>query len=177
MSCRAMFLTTCYWIRRMCYRSPRWAMLPNAVFIAALASACWGGKGDSGSKAPSQSAGGAAGDAAASDPCARMSAWGRPFCCGRQGELVGLSCVDEAAPAPCTQAGNVLDARIAQQHCCEGLHPIDTTIETDVAELDYPPGCGAGPQPPSMFYCAACGNATCEAPYENRCNCPRDCSD
>ena len=52
---------------------------------------------------------------------------------------------------------------------------IPTTVETDEVYPDYPPGCGPGDIRSS--YCAACGNETCDTPYENRCNCGTDCKE
>ncbi|MBM4371600.1 MAG: hypothetical protein FJ098_08095 [Deltaproteobacteria bacterium] len=51
--------------------------------------------------------------------------------------------------------------------CCPGL----ATIE--MASLD--PGTGMCMIAMDVFLCSRCGNGTCEAEWENACNCPEDC--
>jgi putative Mn2+ efflux pump MntP len=53
---------------------------------------------------------------------------------------------------------------------------IATSIETTESDPDYPAGCGRGKFPPSAAYCAACDDGTCSSPYENACNCAKDCT-
>lgn len=60
--------------------------------------------------------------------------------------------------------------------CCEGLRTIPPTFpSTDPKDhiSSLPEGCGisVGPTP----ICSNCGNGKCE-PWENKCNCPEDCS-
>jgi hypothetical protein len=111
------------------------------------------------------------------DPCEKVSAWGRRICCGRAGELPGFSCVDTSLPAPCTLVGETIDARVAQLHCCEGLHPVPSWVETDAGSPGFAAGCGPDPRSEleSTAYCTACGDFRCTGPTENRCNCPEDC--
>ena len=59
--------------------------------------------------------------------------------------------------------------------CCEGLTLISTGIEYDpTSEYADENGClimvGSG------TVCSACGNGNCEDDWENKCNCPEDCS-
>jgi hypothetical protein len=119
---------------------------------------------------------GAAGSSA-EDPCERRAWWGRKICCGDPAETPGFSCVDEDSPMPpCADAGVIIDARIAQLHCCKGLKPQAISSETTQSFDGYPNGCGPSELPPSAAVCTACGDGKCERPAENTCVCPADCA-
>lgn len=112
----------------------------------------------------------------AEDPCERRSWWGRKICCGDPAETPGLSCVDEDGPIPpCADAGVVIDARVAQLHCCKGLKPQAVYGETTESFDGYPDGCGPSEFPPGAAVCTACGDGKCDRPAENTCICPADC--
>lgn len=55
--------------------------------------------------------------------------------------------------------------------CCEGLSSITPSTATRILNgvCDYAAG--------SFGICAPCGNGVCDKDYENKCNCPEDCSD
>ncbi|MFO0746064.1 MAG: hypothetical protein U1F43_10370 [Myxococcota bacterium] len=81
----------------------------------------------------------------------------RSATCFQYGGVVG-ACVDE---------GGQLEAKDICSTCCPGLTRVDSTAPAS-------DGTCQETAPPSVFFCAACGDGTCGT-GENRCNCTADC--
>ncbi|MEY4580876.1 MAG: hypothetical protein RL701_5579 [Pseudomonadota bacterium] len=107
--------------------------------------------------------------------CGRTTEFGDRICCGKPGELPGLSCIDLAdGGSPfgefghCLERGEPYDARLVGTVCCTGLVPIDSAQPSSKSAS----GCELAAL--GLAYCSNCGDKVCDSP-ENQCNCPTDC--
>lgn len=93
-------------------------------------------------------------------------------CCGAEDEIVGVNCVPESALGTpedqCAGSGEMIEAKMLGEHCCEGLQAMDYTGRDENGQC-------INLGPPSIKVCVACGDNQCTK-GETSCNCPEDCS-
>ena len=123
------------------------------------------------------------GPTAGGDPCAKTTSLGDPICCGQDGEIPNVSCIDLSGGGTiygsygqCIGQGEIYDARFAGGVCCEGLAMLHIAVPSE-GETSPPNGVPAGCRLESLsgVLCSACGNESCDD-GENWCNCPDDCA-
>jgi Neprosin len=97
------------------------------------------------------------------------------ICCGRAGEMPGLSCLDLTKDGGefglygrCLEENETLEGKVIGAQCCAGLTRTSLTAVSSGGDCT-PAG------PPSVFRCLRCGDGVCGT-MENRCTCPGDCA-
>lgn len=113
--------------------------------------------------------------------CGAVTKFGDPVCCGRSGEVPGVSCIDSrnggsvyGLHGRCYERGEQMDQKFVGSVCCEGL--TITSIEEEVpSSAVADAGITCSFVPPSAGVCTPCGNGVCEEGMENRCRCSEDC--
>jgi hypothetical protein len=96
---------------------------------------------------------------------------GLPTCADCPGDDPGKTCHPQYT-GPCRRDGERIEGKLQGEVCCNhtAAHPRGFTI---AAEELRDGSCIAAP--PSIMICSICGDKVCQ-PWENRCNCPADCS-